>query len=267
MGAQSSLGYPLVSALIIQNKRIHSQSGSGSLLRAPWKTQNYSSLVILILPITPIYFAKPTLTPGWGPGQLESNVHSWHLQPSASHHSSLCRSWYLADLVSILALQLINSDFTSLSFSVLNDKIDITMPISQHCWGSNVVMNLEHLAQNLLQAGIHSVGLLTDNFITGQLRNGLTCNLYLSTHSLTYSLIHLPCICREPYDMQDFHWALVFVLGKSQLMERQMGPLGRQRRPHPCLGYQGRLPGGGASLVDYGQGRGGCSPQRDVLEI
>lgn len=159
------------------------------------------------------------------------------------------------------------SDFTSLSSSVLNDKIEITVPISQHCWGSNVVMNLEHLAQNLVQAGIHSLVLLTHNFITGQLRNGLTCNLYLSTHSFTYSLIHLLCICREPYNMQEFHWALVFVLEKPQLMERQMGSLGRQRRPHPCLGYQGRLPGGGDSLVDYGQGRGGCSPPRDLLAI
>ena len=240
---------------------------NGSLLRAPWKTQNSSSPDILILPITPIYFTEPTLTPGWGPGHLESNVHSWHLQPSASHHNSLCRSWYLTDLVSILALQLINSDFTSLSFSVLNDKIEVTMPTSQHCWDSNVVMDLEHLAQNLVQAGIHSVGLLTHNFITGQLRNGLTSNPYLSTHSLTYSLIHLPCICWEPYDMQGFHWALVFVLEKPQLMQRQMRSLGRQRRPHPCLGYQGRLPGGDDPLVDYGQGRGGCSPLRDVLEI
>lgn len=67
--------------------------------------------------------------------------------------------------------------------------------------------------------------------------------------------------------MQEFHWALVFVLEKPQLMERWMGSLGRQRRPHPCLGYQGRLPGGGDSLVDYGQGRGGCSPPRDLLAI
>ena len=113
---------------------------NGSLLRAPWKTQNSSSPLILILQVSPIHSPQPTPTPGWGPGQLEPNVHSWHLHPSATHHCSLCRSWYLADLVSTLALQLINSDFSSLSFSVLNYKIEITIPISQYCWGSNAGM-------------------------------------------------------------------------------------------------------------------------------
>ena len=34
--------------------------------------------------------------------------------------------------------------------------------------------------------------------------------------------------------MQEFHWALVFVLEKPQLMERWMGSLGRQRSPIPA---------------------------------
>lgn len=106
-------------------------------------------------------------------------------------------------------------------------------------------MNLEHLAQNLLQAGVHSVGLLTHNFTRPALEMAslaiFTC---LPTHSLIHSFIcHAFAgsltICRLSLGFASLSWK-VSADGKTD------GASGKTEKTHPCSVIT-RLPGGGAS--------------------
>lgn len=137
---------------VIGNVRIHSRTVLCSEL--PRKPRVLQTSLTGFLPCGPIHSPSPSPTQG----QLDPTAHSWHLPPSATHHCSLCRAWHLSRLDSVLAPQLLSSDFYLSEPQVLN-KTEIVILTSRPCWGSDEVMDGTP-SQYLEHVGTHSVGLL-----------------------------------------------------------------------------------------------------------